>query len=370
MQNFKKSFIFLAILPLILSGCIISFKKTNDIGSSGGIFRSPNVGSTWEHTTTIYTPGGQEQNFSGSNITAIAFEADDPAVVYLGSQHDGIFYSYNYGQAWFRTLLNKGTINDIVVHPRYRCTIYAAVHNSIYKTEDCTRSWKQVYFETGTSGNPSIFITSLDIKHSDPNVILAGNSAGSILKSTDNGTSWYVPARLPSGITNLFIQNHSDSNIAYISTKSSGVYRSPNSGEGWNNLMELPFDEAEIEETDFRALKDIKNANSVLAFESDKSVPDGVVLINRFGMFRLIDGNLWTQIKLLTPKAQEVIYSALVNPKNSNEIFYGTSQAIYHSVDGGVSWAINNLPTAHNAWLLNFSPDNKYLYLGAYLIQQ
>jgi photosystem II stability/assembly factor-like uncharacterized protein len=370
MLNIKKSFIFLAILPLVLSGCIINFKKTDDAGTSGGLFRTPDLGATWEHSTTIYTPGGEAQNFNGSNITSLSFEADDPAVVYAGSQHDGIFYSYNYGQAWFRTLIGKGTINDIVVHPRYRCTIYVAVHNSIYKTEDCSRSWKQVYFETGTPDSPNIFITSLDIKHSEPNVVFAGNSIGSFLKSTDNGTSWYVTARFPTGIKNLFAQNHSDSSIVYIGTKSNGVYKSIDSGANWENLMELPFDEAEIDEVDFRLLNQLRNANSIFAFESDRSVPDGVVLINKFGMFRLIDGNIWTQIKLLTPKDKEVIYSVLVNPKNSNEIFYGTSQAIYHSVDGGVSWAISNLPTAHNAWLLDFSPDNKYLYLGAYLIQQ
>ena len=122
------------------------------------------------------------------------------------------------------------------------------------------------------------------------------------------------------------------------------------------------------------ALKDIKKASSVITATLDRSVEDAVIYANNGAIYRvMIDkyGPIWKQIKLLTPPNKgEAIFAVLVNPVNTDELFYATSKALYHSIDNGGSWAISDLPTNHSARSLSFSLDNRFLYLGAYQIKK
>ncbi len=363
-QNFKLLIIIL-ILPLVLTGCI-SVKKKSGGNDFAGIFRSDTKGETWQNITSIYTVGSESRNFAFSNITSLVFDELDDSAIYLGSQHDGLFYTYNYGSGWFNALSGKGTVNDIVVDPQRNCTIFTAIHNTIYKSVDCARTWDSVYFET-IEGK---YITSLGIKGNNNNIIYASNSDGDLLKSTDYGRSWSVLKRFNNNIKDIIIQNYSNSDIMYIVTSSNGIYRSSDAGNNWSNLLDLPVDQAERNEEEFVPLNDLKDSKKVLAVSQDKSVSDGLIYVNKIGIFRLTDNTRWKQIKLLSPARGDRIYSVVVNPANTNEIFYGTSQAVYHSVDGGNNWDVSNLPTANIAKILEFSPDNKFIYLAGYKIKK
>ena len=141
----KRLVILTLILPVVLSGCVFGVRPKqapqDQLPPQGGLFRSEDLGATWEKVTTIYTAGEQNLSFDVSNITTIALDPQDETAVYVCTQNDGIFYSYDYGEGWFNTLPLKGTVNAIAVDPQRSCTIYAALHNNIYKSEDCSRHW-------------------------------------------------------------------------------------------------------------------------------------------------------------------------------------------------------------------------------------
>ena len=375
-QNNTKIIWLVLLLPLILTGCI-SIKKSSEVGSAGGFFLSDTKGDTWAHWSTVYTAGAEVKTFGGANITTMAFDPQDEAAIYLGTQNSGIFYSYNYGQGWTNTLVYNGTINDIVVHPEDKCTIYVAAHNRIWKTEDCSRTWKDVYFEA----RPGQFVTALNINYDNPNIIYAGTNGGSFLRSLDKGQSWDVLKRFDNYLQQIVVQNHSDSNIIYAVTKTVGVWRSVDGGQNWDNLMLLPVYQLEAtKEGDrtFTAIKEddegqpffkISGAAIAVAADSDRSIGDGLLYGNRIGMFRFV-GDHWEQLKLLTPQTKETVYSVAVNPLDGNEIFYGTVNALYHTIDNGISWEIKELPTDRVPGQLKISPNNKYLYLGVYRIEK
>lgn len=359
-----KKLLLLLILPFLLSGCLgINEDKANSPGNYGGIFRSDNLGGTWEHITKLYTVGGQEMNFSATNITNMSFDPLDDSAIYIGTQNNGLFFSYNYGDGWFNVLQDKGVVNDIAIDPRNNCTIFVAVHKSIYKSIDCARTWKEIYFETRADQ----YITALAVNGTDNRIVYAATAGGTFLKSHDYGLSWDVIKRFDKYIQDILIQNHLNSDYLYVVTKADGIFKTTDGGSTWFNLMDLKVDQAELEEDQFKTLKEI-GSNTTMAINVDRSVPDGIIYINKLGIFRLTDNNLWQQIKLLTPKGKEVIYSVVVNPANGQEIIYGTSQALYHSIDNGNNWAISKLPTTNSARILNFSPDNSYLYLGSFKI--
>lgn len=408
-QKFSKKLIILTlILPLLLSGCVIGVRRSSQstqqqiAQQNGGLFRSEDYGASWQRVTTIYTAGEQKLSFDASNITSIALDPQDETAVYIGTQHDGLFYSYDYGEGWFNTLTQKGTVNDVAVDPLRSCTIYAAVFNTIYKSEDCSRHWEPVYFEARANQ----FITAISVDGKRNNIVYAGTSGGSILKSTDFGFSWDVKIRMDDAIKKILIQNHHNPDIIYVATQRKGIYRSGDQGETWRTLMDLDVDQAEIDEeaefsklveqsegkmgrkltseeyANFSKLYKYKKFNGIgattlsMSLNSDKTVEDGIIYANRLGIHRLVwqknadgtEGGIWKGISLLTPKSTDTIYSVVVNPQNTKDIIYGTGNALYRSLDGGINWKISPLPTNFTARVLEFSPDNKFLYLGAYQI--
>lgn len=432
----KKLLVLILILPLFLSGCIFSLKDTGGTSadnSKGGLFRSQTLGDSWDQVTTLYTLGGKTAKFDAANVTAMAFDVLDDSAIYLGTQQDGLFYSYNYGDGWFQTLNGAGTVNDILVDPQDSCTIYVAVHNTIYKSADCSRTWKPVYFETIVGK----YVNSLAISNRDSKIVYAGTSGGTLLKSGDYGVSWDAVNRFDDNIKEILVLEDQTATTVYAVTQQKGLYKSDDEGTTWTNLMELSVDRAEIdEETIFQELlveeqikKEKRNRNTidkaieekaaelqrdltkaeieaatrdlkyltsqeiadlernekykklsqlsearvVAAASLDRSLPDSIIYAGKGTVYRLVDGKygkMWQQIKLLTPQGKEVIYSVLVNPKNPKELFYGTSLALYHSIDSGQNWSVSALPTNFSARSISFSLDNKFLYLGAYKIKK
>ncbi|MFA6466428.1 MAG: hypothetical protein WCV71_01045 [Patescibacteria group bacterium] len=439
----QKLSVLLLILPLFLSGCISLSNKSKGPAAelTGGFFRSDNLGATWSKMNTIYTLGNQVATFDASSVTVMTYDPLDDSAIYLGTLHDGIFYSYDYGEGWTRTLAGLGTVNDIAVDPEVNCTIFAAVHNAIYKTTDCSRSWDKVYFEP----SPGIYISSLAISYYDNNIVFAGTSKGSLLRSEDYGASWDASKRFEDNVKNIFVVEDEASRVVYSVTENLGIFRSPDDGLTWKNLLDYRVDRTEVDEditfkeflaareaekflltcqlltreesaeiiqgvddatrqnellksaqeeknrqtcealttqeirnfeieSKYLKLAQVRGAATVITASLDRSVADALIYANNGSIYRLIEdkyGPMWKQIKLLTPpNSYEAIFSVLVNPKNTNELFYGTSAALYHSIDNGANWSISDLPTNHSARSLSFSRDNRFLYLGAYQIQQ
>ncbi len=369
MFKLKKVFLSLVLLPLVLSGCTlgVSPAKNNQVAATfkGGMWRSPDLASNWEQIVNIYSTGGQQLNFNSANITTLAKDPSDKAAIYVGTDLYGIFYSYDYGQAWLNTVPAKGTINDIAIDPKDKCTIYTAIFNSIYKSIDCSRTWQQIYFEN----RPNIYITSLNINYAEPNIIYAGNSDGWLMKSKDHGFSWDVINRFGNPIRKIFIQNHLDSKIMYVVTATGGIFRSADGGADpstWVNLLNEKVAQADVAETDLKPFNQLSGAASLLAINIDYSVPDGLIYANSIGIFRLTYGDMWKEVPLLPPQRKESVKALVVNPKNTNEIFYGTVGAFYHSIDNGANWNVTKVPNSGWPSLLMFSDDAKYLYYGSY----
>ena len=358
-----KTISFFFILTIVLSGCITVSKQ--DLTDVGGFFRSSDLGETWQRKNILYTLGNEAATFNRSNINKIIFDYNDQGALYLASNNDGILYSYNYGEGWFNSLYGQGNVNDLVIDSNNKCLIYAALHNTIYKTSDCSRHWDSLYFETGDNQ----FITTLNINYNNSHIIYAGTSGGDLLKSTNAGISWKVIKRFENSIKKILVQNILAQDIIYVATQSSGLYKSSNNDQEWVNLMDLEVSMIEREDEESIKFGEVKDAQIVLDLELDKSVEDGLIYANKIGIFRLLNGLKWQQLKLLTAPNEEKIYEVIVNDGNGQEIIYLTSQALYHSLDAGLNWQVKSLPSSQKPGELRFSPDGQYLYLGVYKIK-
>ena len=345
----KKLLILLPIFLLVLTGCSISIKTSG--GVDGGVYKSADVGDSWEQISLVYRVGDIKKTFSTVDLTTMIMDPTDHRALYIGTAEQGMYYTYDGGVGWHQTLTNLGRINDIAISPRERCIIYTAIGNRVYKSTDCNRHWDYQLIET--RDDPNNQITSLAIDSYDTNIIYAGTSGEGLFRSRDGGFSWHAVEFFNGRIFKILI-NSNDSRIIYVATDSEGIYKTADAGETWQQLLTEDL---------------TKTKKNLLVYRElilDPTVEDGLLYASQYGLLRSSDGGkTWQEIELLTPPSTSAIYSLAINPQNGQEIYYGISKALYRSLDGGKNWITRNLPSTRAAKFLLVDPvDPNLLYLG------
>jgi len=352
-----KLFVLLPLAALMLSGCTFSFGTSSGTTSAnlsdGGVYKSVNKGLNWAQKSLIQTVGSKK-GFSSIDIISLGFDPSDNKAIYAGSSENGLFYSYDSGESWqVATSLGKVTVTNIAVDPANKCLIYATANNKVFKSEDCSRTWNQVYYDN----DPKTIINSLVIEHADSKNVFIGTSNGDVIKSSDKGASWRALDRFNSEVHKIVI-NPINSKIMFAGTKAKGIFRSANGGETWESLS------GKLENFDgsnrFRDLT-ISGANTAVVF-----------LATNYGLLKSTDnGDTWSKIQLLTAEAEAKIYSIAVNSSNVDEIYYATGTTFYRSLDGGKNWSSKKLPTTRVGYklLLDFK-NPAIVYLAANKIKK
>lgn len=337
------------VICLITSGCSISLNTDNaKQGIDGGIFRSINKGETWLQQAVIPTASGQPKSFGMVDASSLIIDPSDNKALYYGSVDNGLFYSYDSANTWkIANSLGKVTIGDIAVDPKYKCVIYATVANKLYKSDDCSRSWNQVYFDNDLN----VSISSLIVDNSDNAIVYIGTSRGEIIKSADRGNSWQTLYRFDNKIDKIVI-NQANNKLIFVGTKSNGIFRSIDSGKTWVDLSD------KLKEFD----GDSKFQDLIIA-EADKKT---LFLVTHYGLLISVDdGNSWKKIKLITPEDGAIINSVATGSKKIEEIYYTTNTTFYRSIDGGQNWTTKKLPTSRAGWKLLVDPeDENLIYLA------
>jgi len=345
-----RKIIFLGIafvcLALMGVGCI---KFTSGpTGETGGVWKTADQGETWEQKVKFPTAQGVGE-IGQVNIKTIAVDPSDHLAIYAGTTADGLIYSYDGAETWNSAKqLDTGPVAAIAVDPGDKCTLYAATRNKIYKSEDCSRTFEQVYYETRTD----VDITAIEVDWYNHSVVYAGTSDGDLLKSTDAGASWSAVHRFD-GDVNDFLVDPFDSRVLYVATENKGLWKSADSGESWNDF------DAE--------LRDFKNSRDIYFIVADKTSQNTIIIATKYGLIRSYDGgDNWSEIELVTPPGTATITALAINPREGKEIFYTTKGAFYKSLDSGTSWVTKKIPAVErSASALAIDTENaKVIYLG------
>ncbi len=337
------------IVPLILSGCFINIKTAGN--ADAGVFKSTNRGEDWKQTTLVYRVDQLIENFNTVDTTVMVMDPLDNKAIYYGTTDKGIYFTYNGGVGWQKTLTGLGKINDIAISPKESCIIYTAIGNRVYKTSDCSRHWEYKLIES----NPiaSNIINTLAVDPYEKNIIYAGTSGKGLFISEDSGYSWRAIEHFNDTVVKVMLNPNFDGMI-YVVTASKGIYKSIDGGQTWKMIID--------DET-------IKKYSGMLEYHNiifDKNYEDGLLYANKYGLFRSIDGGqTWTSFELLTKPGSRYIYGIAVNPLNENEIYYTLSDTFYRSEDGGANWITRKLPTTRAPRFLLIDPlIPETLYFG------
>lgn len=326
MKHLSKIGIAACALLLVGQGCLGGNSGPPMVG---GLWQTADVGRSWAQLNT-YPRANEIATISGASVREIKVDPNDPAAYYIGTEQNGMFFSYDYGATWQRPKdpqASSGMALAIEVDPRSVCTIYMLKPDRLLKSTNCSRTFEDAYVETRANSAVSRFA----MDWFNPDILWAGTTQGDVMKSMDGGLSWSTVIRVRSDVTAIEVSNV-DSRVIYVGTRNSGFYKSTDGGETWASHQD--------------DMKEFNRSSRVFGFAQ---TADGSTLVmnSEYGLLKSEDqGETWESIPLVTPPGGVRIWSVALDPKNGDIIYYGTQGIFYQSTSGGNSWITRDFPTA------------------------
>jgi photosystem II stability/assembly factor-like uncharacterized protein len=347
-------------LVLVGAGCV-SFggnKKGPQITGESGMFVSVDKGESWSSISLQPTATGVK-NISEVSVYGLFPDPQDPGALYWASRENGFFYTYDEGRTWQQPAgdLQKGHVYSIAVHPDNKCTIYVTNGSRIFKTEDCNRTWEEMYKES----RPNVRVNSITINPLSPYQVFVAGSNGDLLESLDYGKSWHIVKRFTKQELMGVYADPLQKDVFYIATKKHGMYRSKDSGKTWESLSE--------------SMKDFTKANEFRRFLVHGEQLGYLYWVSTYGILMSKDGgDTWESVDLIPSPGVTQIYGFYVNPKNTDEMYYTATidnvSTFYKTVDGGENWMTRNMPSGQLPTVLYVHPEKEeIIYMGFTKIQ-
>lgn len=292
------------------------------LGTSYGLFKSLNGGSSWEKIL---------KNYPASSILSLATAPKRSVNSSCANSSGGLFISTDSGHSWQSP---SEVFSDL---------IYAgSTQGRIYRSTDGGSSWQLV---GNLKGNE---VYSLAVSAENINIVYAGVIGGGVYKSIDGGDSWNP---INTGLDNLEVTSlmlSKDSSLLYAASRHQ-VYRSRDQGKSWQNCTDgLP------NEPIYSMIQSHQVSNLIY------------VATNGGGVYKSVNGgDSWI------PKNNGLLNLAVIalelSPENSSILYAGTRNGVFKSIDGGECWQTFSDGLGQNQTInqLAFSPENKNLLYAA-----
>ncbi len=307
--------------------------------AGGGLWKSTNGGTNWTTSTDALAHLG---------TSGLAINPTNPSIMYLatgdGDANDtysiGVLKSTNGGDTWSTTGLNwavtnSRSIREILLHPENPDIVLVATSNGVYRSINAGVSWTQE--QTGN------FRDIEASKAFGSNTFFASTST-EVFKSTNSGdtfTSVYTVTgsnRIELAVTNAntdYIYA-----LASLSTDSGfkGLYRSTDGGTSWSTMSTTP-----------NILGYSENGSGAggqgwydLCIAADPLVAN-TIYIGGVNTWKSLDGgvtwtlnNFWYSLNNGIPAVHADKHS--LDFQNNTTLWIGCDGGAYVSTNGGTSW--------------------------------
>lgn len=233
-------------------------------------------------------------------------------------------------QTWSRTNGPAGAlITTISVDPTNPATVYAGTaHSGLYISRDRGLRWRQVGYAGGIVKTK---VACVEVAPSDPQLVyLCHLEGGGASRTTDGGAHWSAVRPGQFGHVNSFAIHPNDTRTVYVgigssespqhSTAEDGVYLTRDGGTTWEALS-------------------IGN-RSIFALRISRSRPTTVYAVGAGGVWRSDDaGATWTAA---SGGLGQVLFTQLAVDPQDALIAYARQSSLYgplfRTTDGGASW--------------------------------
>ncbi len=336
----------------VLSGCGLKVKpkSVQEIDPyDGGVYVSIDKGETWEQKDKIPTITGKPLSIGALRLMDLIMDPSDSKTIYAGGVVSGLLYTHNQGKEWnIVSSLPVKSVNSIAVDHKDKCNIYITSGNKAFKSEDCTRTWKEIY----NDNNAAISINAVVTDHYNSGIVYLTSSRGELIKSIDAGGRWKTIYRTGRReMVDVIISPH-DSRILFAADEGGKLYRSKDAGENWEDLSDI-LKESKIGR--YRKLAMSKVSEGLLVYG------------NGFKIHRSKDyGDTWEEINIIAPDKKSGINDVVISEKDENEIYYLSNNTFYRTLDGGVTWTTRQINTYAFYKEILMDSENDVLYIGMF----
>jgi photosystem II stability/assembly factor-like uncharacterized protein len=311
--------------------------------STGQMFTSNDAGHSWSRLARL---GGDDYV-----LDHISIDHQDPKRIYVSawsvsSQQIGeIFRSKDGGRNW-ETLpaMHGKSIRALHMYKGNSRILVAGALDGVYRSKDGGDSWERL---TPANSSEIKNIESIAIDPKDPNTVYAG-TWHLAWKTTDGGANWQHINKGMIDDSDVFsvIVDHDNPSVVFASA-CSGIYKSVSGGDLFSKIQGIPFSARRT-----RVLKqDPTNENIVYAGTTE-------------GLWKTTDlGKSWKHVST----SEVVVNDVLVDPRDSNHVLLATDRSgVMASNDGASNWTTSNKGYAHRyvSAILADSKDENKLYVA------
>ena len=368
---FKKSLL-LVVSAVVLSGCTIqlpfsvptptaSEQPTDVFGKkiqAGSVWKSTDSGQTFEVKSRV----DDKQSITKADVLALSFHPNDSNILYIATADHGIFKSMDAGEYWEQIVFPPKKIYSFILDrndPDNRMFASGTIGNlgKIFRTDDGGTEWRAVYTEPGAG----VVITILAQHPRDTNVLFAGTSAGTVVKSTDSGETWKnVGQTLDGPITEIAFDAVEPMSIYALSINKK-IYYSDNGGVAWTDQMQVTNTNNNAPATTSTGGPDM-----ALSITADPIVSGRLYATKNGGLYRSDDfTRTWNKVNIIESAEKFPVRTVVVNPRNSQEIIFSAGSAFYRSTNGGDTWAVVDLYIDRSVSVLAYDPaDSSIIYMA------
>ncbi|MDQ8180639.1 hypothetical protein [Pelagicoccus sp. SDUM812005] len=195
-------------------------------GTSEGVFRSTDGGSTWASTA-----------IHGADANYVAFDPFQKNTAYASTVEFGFFVSEDRGLSWTPTDLPSDLVVSSLQQRGHPGELAASTYsNGLYFSDDYGKSWSGGI--TPLRSRNTVGFVSID--PAQPSTIFCATTQAGILRSYDSGRSFEaINDGLGSHLTLLTVLiDPSNPHTLYAGTITDGVYLSENQGDTWTPIRE------------------------------------------------------------------------------------------------------------------------------------
>ncbi len=335
---------------LIAAGLLMGQSCSISIGSSpvqdGGVWRSDDGGQTWQQKVFVRREKNKTIQISDASILGFAFAPRDSQRIFIGTREQGVWWTANGGDQWQPTSLRSGGYRCLAFDADNPDIIYTAAGTTVLKSQDGGRQWQAVYNES----QPNHSLTCVVTDPIQSREVWATTSGGKVLFSQDFGESWTLTQTLKPFIPRRLYLPPDGSGRLYIFSERNGIWLLRGRGGQLEDLSES-----------LRPLPGALDIQAVTLVEG--AVPRWYLGTGHGLLASTDDGASWQVIPTLVTPTSIAIAHVAARPNDPGEIFITVGKKLHHTVDGGKSWEVTNLPTTRiPTWLVldRSNPDRLY----------